>query len=311
MSTVFSTRLTWFSYYVLANDLPPAQVDEVGFRQSVLVDQNRRVVRDSHAPGKSGDDTVPYASLSAAHAWLGGGKGDEKDSEKDSEEDSEEDSDDDDDATISVRSVPLRKKFLSDEVRVGRYSRRHRAMKVPAETLPSAASPSPPTCAAGDDAKRCLQAIDFGVDDEPRLTVFESKRVDEATGAATRTTVMEMEGASHRGSANHPVYVEHLQLVLVDHILKSKDSRGEREDLTPDDLDRGDLSAILFDVEDFVPTDDSDCFWSFTNAACAYPGICEYQYKIGDLYLSQSCRLKRSPDNDDNHQQRRSPHGEL
>lgn len=236
-------------------------VEEVGTHERVLVDATRRIVADSHAPGKSGDDTVPYVSLSAAHRWLG-------------------------DSKVSVGSVPLRKKFLADEVKVGEYDPIQRAMKK--DHLLQGR-----TCTAGDDAKKCLTAL-ADRDDEPRLTVFESTHVDDL-GAATRTTVMELEGVSHRGSANHPVYIDHLTLVLVDHILKNKYHGGvvTEEDLRSDDV-ATDLSATLFEAQDFIPTDDSDCFWSFTNAACAYPGICEYQYRVGDLYLSQSCRLKHS-----------------
>ena len=328
-------------------------VDEVGARERALVNENRLVTEDSYAPGKSGDDTVPYASLSAAHKWLG-----------------------DDESKVSVRSVPLRKKFLGDEVKHGPYDKAHRAKKTNSTTTGShddfvkvgdvlvpepeeqknenteekpktkptneerqeeqqrqrqqelryaakaakedrltfeeeeektskdkKAAPSSseekkkqkasPTCLAGEDAKRCQSALLFR-DDEPRLTMFETKTIDEKTGSASRTTIVEMEGVNHRGSANHPVYLEYLSLVLIDHILSTRSKTEDRptENLHRDDVKHGDLSALLLTQEDFTPTDDSDCFWSFANAACAYPGICEYQYRIGDLYLSQSCRLK-------------------
>mmetsp|Transcript_4089 Transcript_4089/g.16467 ORF Transcript_4089/g.16467 Transcript_4089/m.16467 type:complete len:146 (-) Transcript_4089:222-659(-) len=104
-----------------------------------------------------------------------------------------------------------------------------------------------------------------------------------------------MEGASHRTSANHPVYLDHLQRLLVDHAAavkraKQTSPRGA-EDLLASDV-RMPLSSQFFEAEDFVPTDDSECFWSFLHTQCAFPGICEYRYHVGDLYLSQSCRLK-------------------
>ncbi|KAH8075768.1 hypothetical protein JL720_10474 [Aureococcus anophagefferens] len=57
--------------------------------------------RDGPREAKSGDHTVPYASLSAAHAWLGG--------------------------RVDVHSVPLRNFFEDDEVMSGTYDAANRA----------------------------------------------------------------------------------------------------------------------------------------------------------------------------------------
>ena len=229
-------------------------VDEIGFRQRALIDETRHVINDPYAPGRSGDDTVPYYSLSAAHTWLG------------------------DDSKVSVRSAPFRSKYLKEEVHEGSYDKEHRAMIQPMAR---------PTCAKGDDVKKCA-LNEYHDDVEPRVTAFESHTIHGNT--VSHTIVAEMEGVSHRISASHPVYLQYLQLVIANYIHKNKPKLGH-EDLDVDDVS-SDLTKLLAEVKDHVPTDDSDCFWIYSRAACAYPGICEYQYKIGDLYLSQSCRLK-------------------
>jgi len=43
------------------------------------------------------------------------------------------------------------------------------------------------------------------------------------------------------------------------------------------------------------PTTDSDCYWDYYNVACAWPRYCVYTYKIGDLHLGQSCRVRETP----------------
>ncbi|KAH8060630.1 hypothetical protein JL722_4742 [Aureococcus anophagefferens] len=66
-----------------------------------LVDGAGRVRATGPREAKSGDHTVPYASLSAAHAWLGG--------------------------RVDVHSVPLRNFFEDDEVMSGTYDAANRA----------------------------------------------------------------------------------------------------------------------------------------------------------------------------------------
>lgn len=40
------------------------------------------------------------------------------------------------------------------------------------------------------------------------------------------------------------------------------------------------------------PSSDEECYWDFTVGACAWPEYCEYEYKFGNVAMSQSCRLK-------------------
>ena len=345
-------------------------VDEVGVKERALVDENGRVISESSTSrgGKAGDQTVPYASLSAAHKWLG-----------------------DDESKVTVRTVPLRKKFLVEEVMEGPYDKVRRAPKslhhsvrrnvsslennttcaakkeiitdtqtsitatiiassvdkvkeatvdedakkteeaatnpfeeneeqedhgdlhedlherrhqmqeqqkkkqraAAAQAEEKLSNASQAACAPGDDSKRCLAAFK----DEPRATIFEASSVDYETGEAKRTSIAELEGVSHRTTANHPVRIEFFQLLMIDEVTRMRDriARDGRDDFLLEDVLEGDVSANLVEVADFLPTDDSECFWSFPKATCAYSGICEYQYKVGDLYLSQSCRLKRGP----------------
>jgi len=38
------------------------------------------------------------------------------------------------------------------------------------------------------------------------------------------------------------------------------------------------------------PERDGDCDWDYSNAHCAWPDVCSFQYKFGDLTLGASCR---------------------
>jgi hypothetical protein len=42
-----------------------------------------------------------------------------------------------------------------------------------------------------------------------------------------------------------------------------------------------------------------DCFWDYANVRCGRPRYCEYSYRVGDVHLSQSCRLRAEPLNKD------------
>ena len=37
----------------------------------------------------------------------------------------------------------------------------------------------------------------------------------------------------------------------------------------------------------------TDCYWDYALVRCARPRFCEYQFQVGDLHLSQSCRLRK------------------
>jgi hypothetical protein len=41
-----------------------------------------------------------------------------------------------------------------------------------------------------------------------------------------------------------------------------------------------------------IPRSDEDCVWDYYSAMCKFPEYCEYNYHFGDLTLDQSCRLR-------------------
>uniref|UniRef100_A0A7S3NPC1 Phospholipid:diacylglycerol acyltransferase n=1 Tax=Aureoumbra lagunensis TaxID=44058 RepID=A0A7S3NPC1_9STRA len=223
-------------------------VDESGLDSRTLTDHNKHIIYEK-LPGKSGDDTVPYSSLSAAHNWF--------------HQDMDE---------VSVLSVPLRKKFLREEVLTNQI---YNASTRSAISTDLNLSDYEQQCTSPErDDRTCPQR-------ESRLTIFEQISKKEQNKQKV-TTIWEIESASHRSSANHPVYLHHLQRLVLNHILETKNQTSISK------------AQDFFQANDFLPTDDSECFWSFAKAACAHPSICEYRYAVGDLSLSQSCRLKRT-----------------
>jgi len=212
-------------------------IDEVGLHARRVLSGTDQLRLEPE--GRSGDDTVPYASLAAAHDWLG--------------------------AHVEVSSIPLRTTFTRDEIFAGRYDR---------------------------EARRAV--YDDPVDqDDPRVDVFET--ADVHRNRARRTSLMEMHGVSHRGSAQHPVFVDMVVRRVRDHVRSLLETTRElglhHEDLLKLHLHRD--NHYLAKATDFEPSSDADCLWSFAKSACAYPSHCEYRYHVGDLALSQSCRLKR------------------
>jgi len=61
---------------------------------------------------------------------------------------------------------------------------------------------------------------------------------------------------------------------------------------------RKELSAVVEEEEDHVPSNDAECLWDYSAAKCEYSEVCEYRFRFGDLTLSQSCRLKTSDSGD-------------
>ncbi len=47
--------------------------------------------------------------------------------------------------------------------------------------------------------------------------------------------------------------------------------------------------------KDRKPDSDDSCFWDYAKVGCAWNRYCEYRYEIGDIHLSQSCRLRDKP----------------
>lgn len=219
-------------------------ISEVGLFERKLVGDIDHV----EPVGRSGDDTVPYASLSAAHDWLTYGGGN--------------------DTEVHVASVPLRRIFTRDEIWLGSY-----------------------------DAPNRRALYKEQQHDEPRMDIFEASFFRD--GRALRTTLTELHGVAHRGSAQHSAFVQNVVRLVRAHALSVIEAKKQiglyNEDLLKHDvLDNGPvLSQFLFQSRDYEPSSDADCYWSFTKSSCAYPTHCEYRYHVGDLSLSQSCRVKK------------------
>ncbi|KAJ8602083.1 hypothetical protein CTAYLR_001631 [Chrysophaeum taylorii] len=215
-------------------------VDEVGLNGRDLVDEKSEILKSG--PGRSGDDTVPYVSLAAAHAWL-------------------------DCDSVAVSSIPLRKLFTRDEIRRGVYDRR--------------------------DRRAVYETNDDDDEEENRYDLFESSTVRNDR-RAERTIIMEMHRVAHRGSAIHPVYVDYVIRQIRAHV---DTLRNHADDLLIDDVHQEPHQTTDTLVQDrsYEPATDDDCVWSFVTSSCAFPSRCTWRYQVGDLSLSQSCRLRRRP----------------
>ena len=108
------------------------------------------------------------------------------------------------------------------------------------------------------------------------MTIFESRTPD------THTEIWEMDNVVHRDSSNNDVFIAHFLREL-----KIYAGTDAAVDLKP-----ADNAKSYVHLKDWKPEGDSSCYWDYTNAKCANLEVCEYRFEVGDLHLSQSCRLR-------------------
>ncbi|ETV96537.1 hypothetical protein H310_10248 [Aphanomyces invadans] len=100
---------------------------------------------------------------------------------------------------------------------------------------------------------------------DPSITFYEY------TDTRTHTSVWELDRVQHREILSHPAFLRELK-----HELQQAFATG-----------RAHASKSFR-----PPHHDSDCYWNYLGAQCAYSEYCQYDYKFGDVTLDQSCRIK-------------------
>ena len=118
--------------------------------------------------------------------------------------------------------------------------------------------------------------------------------------------VWEIEGVAHRDSVTDSRVLEQLRSVL----LRNRKIKGKLKNIMSQsrhDLEQRIMDMVsrdlIYDVvlenaawsHDSTPENDDECFWDYAKVTCAWGRYCEYRYKLGDLHLSQSCRLRDEP----------------
>lgn len=248
---------------------------EDSYRTSDIFMNNRGDIQDvqgnsilpknrRHYSRKSGDGSVPYISLSYCHSWFGEGR-------------------------VNVSKYPANRRFQEDEV----------------ETFSDV-----------DVLNMSHMAeIDHGRPPQGYNTLFEQKWIEEhpSSGLQRLKTIQiwELEGVIHKNTLTDNRVTTLIQWTLsrwqdVARLMMETHQTmisKAREELSKVNV----LSSNWMDEmvkEDSCranpPSTNDDCYWDYYNVACAWPRYCAYQYKIGDLHLGQSCRLREMPlDKDD------------
>jgi len=120
--------------------------------------------------------------------------------------------------------------------------------------------------------------------------------------------VWEMDGVKHRDSVTDPRVLSQMQQVIVkshEANLKYREIvRKVRRDawrkidasglLEQNPIEEAALEAATWS-DTKKPTTNDECYWDYRNARCAWLRYCVYDFVVGDLHLSQSCRLRPSP----------------
>ncbi|CAB9517445.1 Phospholipid--sterol O-acyltransferase [Seminavis robusta] len=220
-------------------------------------------VRQQYATRKSGDGTVDYASLSWCHSWFG----------KD---------------VVNITRIPANRKYEPDEVE------RYENVDVLDPKQLSATEKRP----HGFNSFYSKQWVDV----HPDSGLQRPKSIQ----------VWEFDGITHRDSVTHPLFLRIWKDILGGTTAFSRAYTNARERVmkrmwkeiddsgTMDGISKNwllDLSreGTFQNTNGNVPTNDNDCFWNYAEVRCDRPRYCEYQYRVGDVHLSQSCRLRETP----------------
>lgn len=209
-----------------------------------------------HATRRSGDGSVPYYSLSWCHSWFGTDR-------------------------VNITKIPANRIYEEDEVE------EHKNVDVlnPAEL-----------------AK--IEKFPHGFN-----TFYEKRWVETHPESGLQRVrslqVWELEGIIHRDSVTDQTILGLLKALLIQAkrvcrqyvsakkrmIQKAWDEIEEQGMLKVDWLEKISLEGAFFHRDD-KPEADKDCYWDYANVRCAWPRYCIYKYKLGDVTLSQSCRLR-------------------
>ena len=249
-------------------------VYERGLAHRELVDGAGRVRATGPREAKSGDHTVPYASLSAAHAWLGD--------------------------RVDVHSVPLRNFFEDDEVMSGTYDADNRAA-VFDDGNHTLLEPRFTTFESRSSGRRTavweMDAVAHR--DSSNHNVFLShflRELDVFAATAART----------RRASEAPSRV-HVEDWRPDGDAACYWSYARRRCANPGACEyryaKGDLhltqSCRLVATRGApapAPRTDAECHWDYARATCAWPTVCAYAYAFGDVRLDDSCRVRAGVD---------------
>jgi hypothetical protein len=116
-------------------------------------------------------------------------------------------------------------------------------------------------------------------------TYYESAAPGE-DGVMQYTQIWEFENAEHRDTIKSPPFLREFTSLLAASDVDSDDIRNNEHK-------NGLSSLIERGGEEKDPSTDAECKWDYSKMECKHQEVCNYDYKFGDLHLSQSCRLRK------------------
>lgn len=210
---------------------------------------------------KSGDGTVPYYSLSWCHSWFGSG-------------------------LVNITKYPANRKYETDDV--------ENFLNVDVMNASQTAKMDENRTGHGYDSMYVQQ--------------WQEEHPESGLPRLKTIQVWEINGVIHKDAITDTRMTHLIQWTMnkMEEFRRALLEAGEQ--IFDTARNESSLSSLLnsnWMVEmaregplfskEHPPTTDDDCYWDYYNVACAWPRYCSHQYKIGDLHLSQSCRLRETP----------------
>uniref|UniRef100_A0A7S4MS34 Uncharacterized protein n=1 Tax=Odontella aurita TaxID=265563 RepID=A0A7S4MS34_9STRA len=216
--------------------------------------------RRRFAARKSGDGSVPYYSLSWCHSWFGQG-------------------------AVNITKVPAHRQYEEEEVEA--YTN--------VDVMDKSQFPAP-----GEKTSHNFNTFfsQTWFEDHPDTGLQRRKSIQ----------VWEMDGIIHKDTVTDKRVTrlfekfigrsEKMARMFVR--IRRRMIRKAREEVEKSGLlDENMMDQVAREGAhlnyDNIPTTDGECYWDYYNMQCAWTRYCEYSFKLGDLHLTQSCRLRDSP----------------
>jgi len=207
----------------------------------------------------SGDGTVPYFSLSWCHSWFGSD-------------------------LVNITRVPAHRKYEEDDIEKFNNVDVFNTSQV-----------------------REIERRPHG------YNTFYSKRwtedhPDSGMQRLKSIQVWELDGIIHKDTVTDKRFMHMFQSMMSGEERWSRMYMGIRNRMIVNAREEIEKSGILENYWDAkmaqdgasfsgenIPTNDDDCYWDYANVECAWRRYCVYEFRLGDVHLSMSCRLRKIP----------------
>ena len=118
-------------------------------------------------------------------------------------------------------------------------------------------------------------------------TFYEARWLN-SVGRPMHTYIWEFEGQTHRELLRSDIFMRELVAELLWVSSRQKAAQPRLKQVVWEEM----IDSASTRRSERAPTNDSQCYWDYWDMGCIPSEYCNYQYKFGDIRLSQSCRLR-------------------